>query len=243
MLSSVIYSCESWLSDKLGKLNTLYMASIKAVLGVRESCPNLVALLEGGFARLSALIKERQYRFFKKLINGRAQMDDDPFMLMLRTARENKTPAAQYIDNVLKCTAVSFIDRDLEEMRLQLREATGSKFVTYGQINTDLQKHPMYENRTIPEFKRIALTRFRTSSHRLRIETGRWSRIPRERRICNCGLAEVQDEAHVIEACLHMNELKHLFPNMNFTIEAFFDNDLEELATFVFKALDIYNIL
>ena len=166
-------------------------------------------------------------------------MDDDPFMLMLRTARENNTPAAQYIDNVLKCTAISFIDNDLKEMRIQLREATGSKFVTYGQLNPEFLKHPMYENSTIPEFKRIALTRFRTSSHRLRIETGRWSRILRERRICDCGLAEVQDEAHVIQTCLHMNELKLSLPNMNFTMEAFFDNNLDELATFVFKALDI----
>ena len=48
LLSSVVYSCESWFSDKLGKLNTLYLASIKAVLGVRETCPNMIALLEGG---------------------------------------------------------------------------------------------------------------------------------------------------------------------------------------------------
>ena len=64
-------------------------------------------------------------------------------------------------------------------------------------------------------------------------------RILRERRICDCGLAEVQDEAHVIQTCLHMNELKLALPNMNFTMEAFFDNNLDELATFVFKALDI----
>ena len=60
LLSLVVYSCESWFSDKLGKLNKLYMASIKAVLGVRETCPNMIAVLEGGSARLPALIKERQ---------------------------------------------------------------------------------------------------------------------------------------------------------------------------------------
>ena len=225
LFSSLIYSCESWYSDKLGKLNTLYMASVKAALGVRESCPNIIALLEGGFARLSAIIKERQYRFFKKLINSRAQLDDDPFMLMLGTARMNNTPASQYIDSILKCTAVSFIDSDVKEMRDQLRQAAGSKFITYRQINTELQKHGMYERNSISEFKRLAVTRFRTSSHRLKIETGRWSRIPHERRLCNCGLAEVQDEKHVIETCLHLSELKLTFPNLDFRLEAFFDND------------------
>ena len=71
------------------------------------------------------------------------------------------------------------------------------------------------------------------------IETGRWSRIPRERRLCNCGLAEVQDEKHVIETCHHLSELRLTFPKLDFRLEAFFNNDLEELASYSFKALNI----
>ena len=47
---------------------------------------------------------------------------------------------------------------------------------------------------TVPEWQRIAFTRFRLSSHRLRIETGRWSRLPREQILCDCGANEPQDE-------------------------------------------------
>ena len=51
----------------------------------------------------------------------------------------------------------------------------------------------------IPEHLLIAFTRVCLSSHRLRIETGRWARIPRERRLCDCGA--VQAEEHVLVRC------------------------------------------
>ena len=46
--------------------------------------------------------------------------------------------------------------------------------------------HPqvLYEDRLVPEYNRKAFTRLRLSSHKLKIETGRWSRIPKEARRC-----------------------------------------------------------
>ena len=57
----------------------------------------------------------------------------------------------------------------------------------------------------------MALTRLRTSSHRLRIETGRWARTPREQRLCSCGVA-IQDERHAIVDCVQVEHIrnKHL---------------------------------
>ena len=62
--------------------------------------------------------------------------------------------------------------------------------------------HPIYQDSEEPvdDYLRMAFTRFRTSSHRLRIETGRWSRTPRERRLCQCGEG-VQSEEHVLRFC------------------------------------------
>ena len=34
------------------------------------------------------------------------------------------------------------------------------------------------------------------SSHKLKVEIGRWSRIPRENRLCKCNLG-IQDEYHI----------------------------------------------
>ena len=43
------------------------------------------------------------------------------------------------------------------------------------------------------EHFRLAYTRFRLSEHNLRIETGRWARVPRE----ECCVTESQDESRV----------------------------------------------
>ena len=76
---------------------------------------------------------------------------------------------------------------------------------------------------TINEHDRIAASRLRLSSHSLAIETGRWSRVPRERRLCSCG--EVQTEEHVVCHCPRTIHVRERHPNLNFTdIGRFFDN-------------------
>ena len=52
------------------------------------------------------------------------------------------------------------------------------------------------------------MTRFRLGSHRLTVETGRWSKTPADRRLCTCNVVEVQDEAHVVYRCELTNDLR-----------------------------------
>ena len=79
-------------------------------------------------------------------------------------------------------------------------------------MNPQLSMHAVYArtyNGTyIPEHYRKAFTRMRTSSHRLRIETGRWARIAREQRLCQCGVS-VQDEQHVMMNCLLTEHIRN----------------------------------
>ena len=76
-----------------------------------------------------------------------------------------------------------------------------TKTKTYLKMNPKLEVHKVYLNKEpkTPEYKRIALTRLRLSAHQLKIETGRWSRIPRDQRRCKCG--GIEDEAHVLFHC------------------------------------------
>ena len=77
-------------------------------------------------------------------------------------------------------------------------------------------------NEYVPEYLRVPFTRLRLSSHRLRIETGRWSRIPRENRLCACGV--IQDEAHVIQVCPNVGHIRQRYDVLptypDFVIEA-----------------------
>ena len=56
---------------------------------------------------------------------------------------------------------------------------------------------------------KTALTRFRTSSHSLFIETGRYENITREQRICqSCNMNKVEDEFHFLLVCPNYRELR-----------------------------------
>ncbi len=62
----------------------------------------------------------------------------------------------------------------------------------------------------IPERKhRNALSRFRLSSHKLEIEKGRYTNIPRDERICRlCTQNVIENEYHVLMACPFYRELR-----------------------------------
>ena len=89
-----------------------------------------------------------------------------------------------------------------------------TRYRTYLEINPNLNMHSIYSRRCsgkfIPEHFRIAFTRLRTSSHRLKIETGRWARLTRERRICKCGEG-IGDEQHVLTSCKLSKPLRDVF--------------------------------
>ena len=59
---------------------------------------------------------------------------------------------------------------------------------TYLTLNPELTLNDVFKGYiSVPEFSSIAFSRIRTSSHSLRIETGRWARLPRKLRTCPCG--------------------------------------------------------
>ncbi len=232
LLSTLLYSCESWFGTGINKLNTMYMAAV--------TCPNDICLVECGYPTLSALIKEKQYKYYRNITRTRAGMDDDPFMFMLSVARDNNTPGSRYIDSVMTHVQSSFIVDSLNSIKDNVRTANGSKFKTYCETNPEMIKHCMYTNGQIPEWHRIPYSRFRLSAHRLKVETGRWSRIPREARLCDCGIHQVQDEKHFIETCLYLIDLRLEYPNMTFELPEF--HDQHESASFVYKAMNILNL-
>ena len=86
----------------------------------------------------------------------------------------------------------------------------------------------------LPEHLRISFSRLRLGSHRLRIETGRWSRLPREDRKCPCG--GVQDECHAVLECPLTSDLRTDMEGTNLA-EYFNNNDPERICAHTFLVL------
>ena len=107
---------------------------------------------------------------------------------------------------------------------------TATKFQTYRFLNPMLEIHPLYTKTTpiVPDYLRINFTRYRLSSHQLRVEVGRWSRTPADKRTCTSGLG-IQNEQHIFECPL----VEHIFNTndklYNTPADIFTDTSLEDL--------------
>ena len=176
------------------------MKGIKSLLGVRSQITADVVLLESGYPSLRALIKSKQKAFFQSMINERKDMWDDPFMHAVRLTRDKNRSMNVYLERLQNCD--DFIRKDRDERVERVRTSERTKSVTYRAVNPTMDVHPIYKGceEPVDDYLRMSFTRFRTSSHRLRIETGRWSRTPRERRFCQCDEG-IQSEEHVLMSC------------------------------------------
>ena len=204
LTSKLIYGCESWFTEDYHVVETMYMSAVKALLGVRKQTPNDVVLTECGVHTLKELVRTRQQKFLSSKLSD----PDEPLTIVYKLCQENNTAAFRSLKSAMDFTC------DASERRHQsMRESTKTKTITYRNINPSFTVHSMYRatDKYIADYRRIEMTRFRVGSHKLKVETGRWSRVPREERTCSCGVGGIQDEEHVVFHCEYTNDLREKY--------------------------------
>ena len=223
--TSLLYGCEGWLGIKpTAEINAFYMKGIKLLLGVRHSSPNDACLVESGYPSLEAIIRSRQKDFFTKMEQERSEMTDDPLMFAIALTCEHNKTMRNYIDGLK--AAGDIIGEDVAARCARLRDGDGTRAVTYRNINPDLALHPVYDAASrLDDDLRIVFTRFRLASHRLRIETGRWARIPAEERFCQCDTGAVQSEKHVLVECPLVNDIRAKYDAGNIDFRVFMNSE------------------
>jgi hypothetical protein len=71
---------------------------------------------------------------------------------------------------------------------------------------------PYYYFRILKDKDMYTLCKFRTTNHKLPIETGRWNNIDRVNRICTkCNNITIGDEYHYIIECEHFSNFRNRF--------------------------------
>ena len=126
------------------------------------------------------------------------------------------------------------------------RALTSSKFHVYAnELNISLNVHPIYKSSIfIPDYQRQSFSRIRLISHNLKIETGRWSRIPRERRVCSCDATQLQTENHVLTSCPLTHNIRINYPMLDFSdLDRLFSEELHilQLCSYVHEVLVLYS--
>ena len=218
LMSAVLYSCETWLSPAACKIaEPMYASCVKTLLGVRKTTATDLCLIEAGLPSLQKHVKSLQKKALEKLMTNSLPLRDDPFALAFRLARDARCPIARYIDTL----AAYIPDEDTTALHARVQASTRTKFATYAHMmNPSLEVHAMYSSNTVIERQRILASKIRLSSHNLAIEKGRWARLPREQRLCQCGA--IQDELHMVSSCPLTEPVRVKYPDMNFTLPEFF---------------------
>ena len=240
--ASLLYSSESWFTMNVTSLERLYNRAVRCLLGVRNNTPIFLCLVEAGLETFIHEVNVRRKNFLTKKMQ---QIDlDEPFHYIFDLCRGEYTPGYRFLS--------SCITNDLEETSLSgIKNAIlnkpeyATKYWTYKHaLNKPLAVHKVYsEKEYVPDYLRLAFTRLRTMSHDLRIETGRWSRTPRESRVCTCNPSRVQNEEHVLTECPLSLQIRRKYTCLNFTnMETLMTEDqyLIDLCKFIYEVLKLY---
>ena len=165
-----VQGCESWLTDNLKSVESLYIGSIKSLLGVRKQTPNNIVLIEAG----TSCLKDRVWKQQKNFLMKKLQDVDEPLTKVYKLCQRENTKGYRYLQRVM-----DFNDNGLEDIRMTIRaNTTSTKLNTFKTMNPELVPSPVYQDETnyIPDYVRVEYTRFRTGSHRLNVEKGTSSR-------------------------------------------------------------------
>ena len=212
--SAILYGCESWIGQSLGPVEMMYMSAVRRLLNVRKSTPKITCLLEAGIPSLEALVKQKQSKFLRRMFREREDLHtSDPLMFTLDFMQNNCPEIYRCVEDVMQHEEYLKNDRDTLCQQLLRTPPDKTKLRLYLSMNPDLTVHPLYKvtnsNQIIEDNLRMAFTRVRLCSHRLRSETGRWNRVPSDQRFCpHCDGATIQSEEHLFQcpATLHIRE-------------------------------------
>ena len=235
--SSLIYACESWGTASINSIEVAYRLGLKRALSVRQTTNTEIVYIEANRMPLSVRITKQQLNFW---INLQAYLDnnpDHPLKNLIQQGLSLNLPYLKYYTNLentyttpKNCEdtlANEFRTSIITKINTKSNNDIDSRLGVYLQVNPDLVPPKQHSN--ILEFERVLLTRYRSGSHNLKIETGRLCnpKILREERRCLCDQG-IQSLRHCLLEC---PLLRDIHQNYGYTTveEAFASPDVVKL--------------
>ena len=195
---------------------------MKAILKVKSGTTNDLVYHELRRGDIVSRIKDRQHKFFMKV--SQLPHDDAIVQIILDICKNN-----EIITYYSSLHNHNYID-DINSREAKLN-ASNSSLSKYYMDMLFLNKSCIYNSFLNDELRRVMITRWRLSNHDLLIETGRYSGIPRNERLCdNCDILE--DEKHVVFVCSRYNPIRERFQKLltkNNDIKLFLNPSFEYL--------------
>jgi hypothetical protein len=207
--SSLLYGCETWASYG-NDVEQPYRSGLKTALNVRQNLNTEIVHVESGKHPLKGKVQSAQLKFWLFVKNK--YVVEFPESALAKVVEMGLNCNSKYLkhytdlqatyENPQACKEAinnKYLDICRAKIIAKHNQDPDSKLGTYYCVNPDFKSNVQNPQR-IMEFERELTTRFRTGSHSLAVEIGRYTNTPREDRLCSCGNA-VQTLWHVISEC------------------------------------------
>ena len=152
LLSSIMFSCETWLTNNLKPIEKIYNETLKNLLGVRRSTCNDIVYIETGLPDAKNFIRDRQNKFFRKLYDS-SHYRGSYIERVINLVKNNRTPAGRYIVG-LENENINILENFQLNLRNSIINSNSSKRNAYKLINPDLSVNKIYSLNVL-EYKRI----------------------------------------------------------------------------------------
>ena len=146
VLSSLLYSSETWLTSNVKQVMSHYNQLVKCLLGVRKNTAINLCIVESGIPPMEFLLRKKRKIFLKEKL--RSHDMDEPFTYVYELCKRHKTRGYKFIQKALDYDIVSDPIQPIRQL-IRDKPETSTKYVTYRSIlNTSLSVHNMYGTRT-----------------------------------------------------------------------------------------------
>ena len=211
-------------------IEKFHMSVLKQLLGVHKKTSNIAVLLDTGRHPLSLTAKLQAIKYFlrfpaikhNRLLSAyheSEKLTTGTFTNFVATNLNKIGMGNIWREQLIHNKNMSEDKKVMNGIRRRMTDISSQTIVTTLTKNTgkldflaiSKKDHKFEKYLYIHNFEhRRAISKLRTSSHKLEIETGRWRKIQRENRIRqNCALNKVEDESHLLFDCqMHVAERK-----------------------------------
>ena len=228
----LLYGCETWENENIDVIEKLYISYCKYVLHLKTSTPTCMVLGELGRGLMVLEMKIRMLRYWDKLLDpfiSKLNCKLYNFLYHLHHERHFSSPWLLHIEKLLNDTGFCniWIRQEMSEstwLNVNIKQRPLDQYIQNWRSDCDIgvkcynyrlfKSDYMFEKYLIdlPDALEYIVCKFRTVNHKLPIETGRYTRIPRNERVCKmCNSGQLGDEFHFCLECPALKELRNTF--------------------------------
>ena len=251
VLPIFLYGCEVWGYENLAILEKAQLEFCRILLKLNKSTPKYFLLSETGLLPIHILVKNRIVKYWANIMTGKRT----------KVARKAVECAENhYTHSMFKSRWLKFIYDTLTENGMlhisiypnsyrhaEFKQRLEDQYYQNYQQELENSNRSLFFKCTaeIYGFKEILddinpglayyFLKYRTSNHKLPVETGRWANIPFHERKCPLCINDLGDEFHYLFVCPQFDEKRKKFikpyyyrhPNMIKTKDLFTNTDID----------------